>query len=253
MSFTMVRPEDARALGTKNATVLSHLAFKADEHGTARVSVPQISAATGIPRRTVDRCLARLRTLGVLTTERSRMGVHTLTPQWRGSDPESRHSGATESRHSRHSGVTSRATLARSTVLIEELQEHTSAPERGGTVSGAQASLPILSSVPSPKVTDDGFTEWYAAYPRHKGKADAAKAYRAARRLASAEDLLAAAEKFAAHCREHDTDAQYIAYPATWLRKQRWLDVDDPEDDRWGPVFTLTDQLRQIANAQVPR
>lgn len=73
------------------------------------------------------------------------------------------------------------------------------------------------------KITDD-FEIWYAAYPRHKARGDALKAYKAVRKSVDAETLLtgakAAARKYAG------SDQQFIPYPATWLRGEQWKDED---------------------------
>jgi hypothetical protein len=66
------------------------------------------------------------------------------------------------------------------------------------------------------------FDEWYAVYPRHVGRGQARKAYRAARRKADAAQLLAGAKSAA---REFGgKEPQYIPHPATWLNGERWDD-----------------------------
>lgn len=69
---------------------------------------------------------------------------------------------------------------------------------------------------------DDDFEHWYAKYPRHVGRGQAARAYRAARRKADGGTLLDAVTTFAAATAA--TDPKYIPHPATWLNAQRWLD-----------------------------
>lgn len=73
---------------------------------------------------------------------------------------------------------------------------------------------------------DVDFDAWYAAYPRKRGKGQAVKAYRAARKKASAQVLLDAIRA------QHDTltarGPEYVPYPATWLNGERWADdLDD--------------------------
>jgi hypothetical protein len=65
------------------------------------------------------------------------------------------------------------------------------------------------------------FVEWYRAYPRRVDPGRAAKAYRVARKLASAADLLAGARRYAAEC--NGKDPQYIKHPASWLNAQSWM------------------------------
>jgi len=79
--------------------------------------------------------------------------------------------------------------------------------------------------------SDDGFREWYGAYPRRKAPAAAEKAYRAARKVASAEVLLAGAQAMRKAV-EAGRDLKYVPYPATWLNGERWLDEADGTDER---------------------
>lgn len=68
------------------------------------------------------------------------------------------------------------------------------------------------------------FEVWYAAYPRHVGKGAARKAYRAARKKADAETLLAGAGK--ASVEFAGRQSQFIPHPASWLNGERWADVE---------------------------
>ena len=138
-----------------------------------------------------------------------------------------------------------------------------------------ETDQPAPSSRPPPstsKPSPSEFEDWYAAYPRRVGRGKAERAYRQARRTASAETLLAGAKAYAALCRAKETEAQYIAHPATWLNGQRWTDEDlqeasadpDPVDRRafdravrdWeangmkGPAPAPNDFRRSDTNAQ---
>lgn len=77
-------------------------------------------------------------------------------------------------------------------------------------------------SSPRPASQDDEFAQWYAAYPRKIDKGHARTAFKAARKKASLETLVAAAKQFAVHSR--GTDQKFLAYPATWLNGERWED-----------------------------
>lgn len=72
----------------------------------------------------------------------------------------------------------------------------------------------------------DDFQRWYAAYPKHCDQGPAEREYAAARKIASADELLEAAVAFAGLCRAKGTPDQFIAKPHIWLRKKRWLDED---------------------------
>lgn len=95
-------------------------------------------------------------------------------------------------------------------------------PTGKGGAGGNQTSSPPKSS----KAGDHPrFAEWYAAYPLHKERAAAVKAFAKAAAKASPDDLIAAAKRY------HD-DPQvrrgYIKNPATWLNKGCWLDEPAP-------------------------
>lgn len=65
------------------------------------------------------------------------------------------------------------------------------------------------------------FDAFWSLYPRKVGKLDAMKAYEKARRLASAEDILAGVHQYRLHLPE---EMRYVAHPATWLNAGRWFD-----------------------------
>lgn len=70
---------------------------------------------------------------------------------------------------------------------------------------------------------DADFEEFYAAYPRHVGKAAARKAYKAASKAgADPVDLVKRARLYA--IQREGQDPKYTAHPATWLNQGRWED-----------------------------
>lgn len=79
------------------------------------------------------------------------------------------------------------------------------------------------------------FEIWYESYPRKKSRGAAERAYRTARKLASAEQLLAGVERFKATL--NGTEPRFIAYPATWLSGKRWLDDDVAGPDKTDPKY----------------
>lgn len=83
------------------------------------------------------------------------------------------------------------------------------------------------SSSTSPPPSEDlsaEFEAWYQAYPRHIARAAALKAYRKARKTATAEQLLASIERYRADKPEY---ADW-KHPATWLNGECWLDEKAP-------------------------
>tara|TARA_R110002074_G_C12558458_1_gene667639 strand:- start:31689 stop:32339 length:651 start_codon:yes stop_codon:yes gene_type:complete len=75
---------------------------------------------------------------------------------------------------------------------------------------------------------DDGFDEWYQAYPKHVGRGQAARAYKAALKIAEPLTLLEGVKRYAAE--RAGQDAKFTALPATWLNGERWLDEASPSE-----------------------
>jgi hypothetical protein len=92
-----------------------------------------------------------------------------------------------------------------------------------------------VDTISVPETTDDGFPEFYATYPRRVARAAAKKAYRGAlKKGATPAELLAGAMRAAAayqidaQRRGAETAYEYVAYPASWLNKERWEDEPAP-------------------------
>lgn len=98
------------------------------------------------------------------------------------------------------------------------------------------------------------FDVWYKAYPRKVAKGDARKAWKQIELIRPPlNELLAAIE---AQCRSDQwrrNDGQFIPYPATWLRQERWDDelkvtlpgvVDGKEwHETWGGIVAKGREL----------
>ena len=90
------------------------------------------------------------------------------------------------------------------------------------------------------------FADWYAAYPLHKARGAAVKAFtKAATKVDDPETLIAAAQKY----RDHDERVArgYIKNPATWLNQECWLDEPAPRTQatasgEYRPYTNPTDQ-----------
>jgi hypothetical protein len=85
-------------------------------------------------------------------------------------------------------------------------------------------SVSVSSSKTSAEKITDEFEIWYAAYPLHKGRGAALKAYRTARGKTEPAILLSAAVAYARKCA--GMDPKFIPHAATWLNQERWLDDD---------------------------
>lgn len=85
----------------------------------------------------------------------------------------------------------------------------------------------------------DDFTAFWAAYPRRVGKLDALKAYERARKLDSAESILAGVAKYKRHMPD---EARFVCHPATWLNKGRWMDEYEVVVEAKEDWFTICQQ-----------
>jgi biotin operon repressor len=66
------------------------------------------------------------------------------------------------------------------------------------------------------------FNQFWAIYPRKKGKGQARKAFEKAMLKTDLETILAGVEAYVEH--EDMYDPQFIAHPTTWLNGERWDD-----------------------------
>lgn len=73
------------------------------------------------------------------------------------------------------------------------------------------------------------FDEFYRAYPRHKARGQAEKAWDKAVKHTDPAVIVAGAIQFRQWCQADDKEAKFIPYPATWLNAKSWLDERDPE------------------------
>lgn len=92
------------------------------------------------------------------------------------------------------------------------------------------------------------FDHFWASYPRRTAKLTAVKAYERARRLASADDIMAGVERY----KQRKPEYADWCHPATWLNQGRWMDEPDLEPvkaDIRGhvpPCKTNTDCLAKV-------
>ena len=100
------------------------------------------------------------------------------------------------------------------------------------TVNVRDSTVPVPSRpVPShtnaqPTVAREPskFPDWWAIWGKKKAKGDAEKAYKAALKKISHDDLMAKTTAYWDHVKASGTDLQYVPYPATWLRAEQWDD-----------------------------
>lgn len=74
-------------------------------------------------------------------------------------------------------------------------------------------------------MSDDGFEKFWAVYPRRVAKAEARKAWKQTEKLRPPIEAVLKAVYAARASRDwQKDDGQYIPYPSSWLRGERWDD-----------------------------
>lgn len=102
-------------------------------------------------------------------------------------------------------------------------------PSRGST-RGPSPQKPEARSQKPPDSPPKGggaeFAEFYEFYPRKVARGAAERAFVKARSLASQQEIVAGAKRYAEATR--GKEPEYVAHPATWLNAKRWLDESPP-------------------------
>ncbi|MDY0891856.1 helix-turn-helix domain-containing protein [Frigoribacterium sp. CFBP9030] len=192
-----------------------------------------IAAEARCSTRKVQDALAELRELGVVASMRRNgrggrtSNSYTLHPN--GMEVTA-HDAVTEltptARGGAGNGTTCRQVTAPRAEEEEPLEEE---PVKNTPIPPAGVSRDVV------KVTgdEDPFGMFYKVYPRHTGRLAAEKAFRAALKKATADEILAGARRFAADPNLPSREEQrFIPMPATWLNQGRW--DDDPLPPRGG-------------------
>lgn len=100
---------------------------------------------------------------------------------------------------------------------------HLKPPDNEGVNPPVKAQSPETRSY----ISDDPiflveFDLWYSCCPLKKGRGQALKAYKLARKKTDASTLLSAIRRYAAE--RSGQDHKFTAHPASWLNGERWLD-----------------------------
>ena len=87
----------------------------------------------------------------------------------------------------------------------------------------------------------EAFDRFWSVYPRKAGKQDAQRSFERALKVATLDEILAGAQKYAD---DPNRVPQFTAHPSTWLNQGRWSDEPLPrrtaEDARRGVISTPT-------------
>lgn len=191
-----------------------------------------------------------------------RLGIGEYRPDWRtvcpGGDAESdteddtqevvpsRHDGSAvatqgrvvEEQGSCRSGTQGRvATAPNHPIDHPSTYKHPVRPERATDVPVQPDMLIDIPDTPKPQTktarkpgpTDSEleaeFATWYAKYPRKESRIAASKAYKTARKTASAETIMAGLDRQAPELKTREK--KFIPHPDKWLRHEKWDDDTD--------------------------
>lgn len=104
--------------------------------------------------------------------------------------------------------------------VLDQHQLNTPLPPEGEGALFAAPAAPPTSDLSAE------FVDFWKLYPRRTAKGAAETRYRAARKLATRDQIFAALATMLPTYAE--TDQRFIPHPATWLHQQRWLDEVEP-------------------------
>lgn len=87
------------------------------------------------------------------------------------------------------------------------------------------SELDTRTRVQKPVDPDPRFEDFWKTYPRKAAKGAARRAWAKAVRIASPDEIIAGATRYAD---DPHRDESFTAHPATWLNGERWLDSSLP-------------------------
>lgn len=116
------------------------------------------------------------------------------------------------------STIDATASNDRSTIVaVPEQRSSTPSPSPSPSQEGIERDTSLRSVVPRRGTDDADFDRFWVVYPRKDAKIDAQKAWKAARKLASAEEIIGGLERY-----PFEAETRLQKLPAGWLREGRW-------------------------------
>jgi hypothetical protein len=134
-------------------------------------------------------------------------------------------------------------------------QARAQARAQAGAQAGAQAErqaeskpVPVPEPVPEPvpQEPSEAFVRFWSAFPRKVGKRTAALAFRRAEGRASAEVIIAAAQRLAED--PNLPEERFVPHPTTWLNRDGWEDEPLPTQggtSKSAKLLALADRLEE--------
>ena len=236
LSFAAV-PERAvydKRLGNAGFRVLAALCSYADKDGHCFPGLGTIGGRLAVTRQAVQRQVRRLKSLGYVDAEkRDRPNGSGTTNQYFiiFEDPSESDEGGQRHVAGGQSDVAGGATSEVAGGATSEV-----APSNTPLNTPSNNILPMPPSKGTSSTPGNFFQRFWQHYPLKVGKGDAEKAFKAAIKEASFEDIFTGTRRYSDYVRRKGTPKKYIKHPAGWLRAKRWLDEDeadgrdDPDD-----------------------
>ena len=106
-------------------------------------------------------------------------------------------------------------------------------------------SLPVTENTLARDASSSSFERWWSVYPKKVAKPSAGRAYRAALKKCSAQEIEAGLASWMPALRS--MDPQFVPHPATWLNQERWNDEPPPPRSANGrPVSSVAVGARRL-------
>ncbi|XOJ10537.1 helix-turn-helix domain-containing protein [Corynebacterium striatum] len=173
-----------------------------------RINVRGIATQMGMGKNSVNAAIQELENAGYIAREWKQEGNLRTGIEYLVFDSRCPHSRDTENRVYRESGLPETGTHKED----QFLKEDQSFKEDQSLASARSSETP------------EAFDEWWKHYPKKVGKGQARKAFKAALKKTTLEELSEATKRFSEHHRAAGTEKRFIPNPATWLNGERWGD-----------------------------
>jgi hypothetical protein len=238
--------DDAIAVAGEDAELLfvRGLAFCADVLNDGFITETQLSRFVGVGMRSVSRRAQRLVEVGLwskvdggyrviawLKWNRSRDDISQLNQkdagrkgnQGREAEPEPPDNDPESERNPNGSDQSNGDVSERNPNGIHPRARNTDQLHINSTTEPRQNKDLAIAAATAVRVPDL-FDEFWSAYPRKVGKADARKAWPRAVKHLDAERLVKAARWWSEQWEAAGVEKRYVLHPTTWLNGQRWND-----------------------------
>jgi len=117
--------------------------------------------------------------------------------------------------------------------------------ETNSKMESPLAKQGLQNGVPANQIFLGQFCEFWGIFPRREAKGAALRAYKAALKRASHDQIMEGARRYAA--KRLGQDKRYTCMASTWLNQDRWLDEDDAEEPKANskPKFPMWAEVKE--------